>query len=63
MKAMEHPSMFFAHSERRSFHFLTLARTATVANRKKTLTLQNKEIVNHDKKQEKLYSKWEQKIF
>ena len=63
MKAMEHSSMFFAHLERHSFHFLTLARTATVANRKKTLTLQNKEIVNHDKKQEKLYSKWEQKIY
>ena len=35
--------MYFSHSEGQSFHFLTLACAATVANRKKTLTLQNKE--------------------
>ena len=49
-KAMKYPSMFFAHSEKDSFHFLTLACAATVANRKKTLTLQSNRDNQIDKK-------------
>ncbi len=54
-EVVKHPPMFFSHFGGRSFHFLTLACTATVANRKKTLTLQNKELVHTIKTRKNIF--------